>query len=136
MHCCNCGNTSIEVRPVFIGSEDVVPLIREGIHVPSGDVYVCQKCANEMAILCRDSVFVTWVGYPCDTCSRICAFNDDIDDLPTGIVCDECVSPLDLNAAFGDVERGTWLCEECFEASHQGHREKHLQPILDRLANL
>jgi len=137
MHCCSCGTTSTESRPVNVSMRDLDALIAlAGVRVPAGDVYVCQKCANRMAGVCVDSVFATWVGFPCDRCHKLAAFNDAIDDLPTGIVCDDCSIPNDPNVEFGDSARGMWLCDGCFEHSHQGHREKLLQPILDRLSKI
>jgi hypothetical protein len=29
-----------------------------------------------------------------------------------------------------------WLCESCFDERHSGHKQKQLQPILDRLARI
>jgi hypothetical protein len=137
MHCGICGNTTVEVRPADIGEKDLDRLAKDlKVFASKGDIYLCQKCVNRINPFCRDSYLITWTGFPCDDCSQLAAFDGDIDDLPTGIVCADCVSHLDENARFGDSTRGMWLCEPCFDARHLGHKQMQLQPILDRLSKL
>lgn len=137
MHCCVCIDTSVEVRPVLIGDHDVAVLFNElNVIVTSGDMYTCEECANKLAAVCRDSVFTTWVGFPCDECSQLAAFNDPIDGLPTGLVCDKCNGYQGENSFYVDTDRGVWLCEPCFDKDHHDHPQRQLQSILDRLAKL
>ena len=126
MHCGICGSTVVEVRPCYISRNDDE---WSPIH---GDIYLCQKCAEGLALQCTDSVFVTWVGFPCDECSQTAAFDGDIDDYPIGLVCDDCLPVLGQ----AESERGVWVCEPCWDARHHGHHQRQLQPILDRLSRL
>jgi hypothetical protein len=127
MHCGSCGSRTVEVRPSYVDSKDNQALI--------GDAFICMACATQLAPKCKYSNFVTWVGMPCDRCSTPTAFDGQIPGLVEGIVCDQCKSAPILNDDL-DVSghRGTWLCEPCFELEHHGHRQRQLQPILDRLA--
>lgn len=137
MHCGICANMTVEVRPCNIGAHDVDPLAADlKIFTTKGDIYLCQACVKRISPFCRDSFLITWVGFPCDQCSQLAAFDGDIDDLPTGVVCDDCVSAVDLDAASSDYTRGLWLCEPCFDAQHLGHKQRQLQPLLDRLSKL
>lgn len=125
MHCGFCGDLNAEVRPCFIHRQEELPL--------AGDCFLCKVCAQRLAIESKaNSVFATWIGISCDRCGRVSAFDGDIDGLPTGIVCDQC-GPPDLDS---DTAKGVWLCEDCFETAHAGHRQRQLQPILDRLAKI
>lgn len=141
MHCGLCGDTTVEVRPINIGKLDIKNII-DGLNrdLEKGDYYACRKCADQLAPYCHDSFLICWTGFPCDECSRMSAFNGPIDDIPEGIVCDECSPPLDTSNVYTWAdelkERGLWLCYECYDARHYGHRQKQLQPILDQLANL
>lgn len=145
MHCGLCGNMQAEVRPINIGAQDIKHII-DGLNkdVIKGDYYSCRKCADELALYCQDSFLICWTGFPCDECSQMSAFNGPIDDMPEGIVCDECTPSLPADAdsykrfTWSDEisDRGLWLCEHCYDARHYGHRQKQLQPILDQLANL
>lgn len=94
--------------------------------------------ADRLSLYCRDSFLITWTGFPCDECSNLSAFNGEIDDMPEGIVCDECAPPSDNPYTWQEElkERGLWLCFNCYDTRHYGHRQKQLQPILDQLANL
>jgi len=137
MHCGICGDTTSEVRPTSIGSRDLDRLAAGlKIFASGGDVYLCQKCVNRINPFCRDSYLITWIGFPCDGCSQMAAFDGDIGGLPDGVVCADCDNPLDENVKFGDSNRGLWLCEPCFDAEHLGHKQMQLQPILDRLSKL
>lgn len=141
MHCGLCGDTTVEVRPINIGQQDIKNII-DGLNkdYAKGDYFSCRKCADELALYCHDSFLICWTGFPCDECSQLSAFNGDIDDMPEGIVCDECAPPSDSSNAYTWAdelrERGLWLCYDCYDARHYGHRQKQLQPILDQLANL
>lgn len=134
MHCGFCGDTTVEVRPCHISASD-----REQNVPMTGDVYLCQLCATNLAVRCVHSVFVTWVGIACDECGTPSAFDGDIANYPEGIVCDECLPPIKVEVSYFDddpLNRGVWLCIDCYEKNHYGHRQKQLQPLLDRLANL
>lgn len=141
MHCGLCGDTTSEVRPINIGQQDIKNII-DGMNrdIPKGDYYSCRKCTDELNLYCHDSFLICWTGFPCDECSRLSAFNGEIDNMPEGIVCDECAPPRDTSDLYTWAdelkERGLWLCFECYDARHFGHRQKQLQPILDQLANL
>lgn len=124
MHCGNCGNTTVEVRPCHIeGHRDTAM---------RGDLWVCHECAKSLfRFAFRGSDFTTWLGYPCDSCKRQSAFDGAVAGMPEGIVCDQCSVP-ELLAP----DRGMWLCIDCYEKDHFGHRQKELQPILERLSKL
>lgn len=120
MHCGHCGNTSVEVRPCYIECGSDV--------TPRGDAWVCQTCASELVKYSLNrSDFSTWLGVRCDECGVNAAFDGPIEGMPEGIVCDQC-GPI--------TERGIWLCISCYERTHYGHRQKQLQPILERLSRL
>lgn len=124
MHCGNCGNTPVEVRPCHIeGHADTV--LR-------GDLWVCLACARALFPRSfRGSSFTPWLGFPCDGCKTQAAFDGPIPGMPEGIVCDQCNPSSSLES-----DRGTWLCIDCYEKNHFGHRQKELQPILERLSRL
>lgn len=128
MHCGNCGDTSSEVRPCHIRPPSDK---KKAKNVKlSGDAWICQACAKTLIPSCSDlSDFTTWSGHPCDECRQMAAFDGLIPPMPEGIVCDQCNSPV-------TPERGTWLCEHCYDKHHFGHRQKELQPVLDRLSRL
>ncbi|MGD9725472.1 MAG: hypothetical protein AB7L09_00445 [Nitrospira sp.] len=138
MHCGLCGDINNEVRPIFIGALDIKPLKDDlKVDIQKGDYYACRKCADRFAPHCHDSFLITWTGFPCDECSRPSAFAGGIDQMPEGIVCDECTPQLSHRLPYEDVtSRGVWLCYDCYDTRHYGHRQKPLQPILDQLANL
>lgn len=129
MHCGNCGSTSAEVRPCHIeGHRD---------SVLSGDVWLCRVCANQLFRLAfKGSSFVTWLGFPCDTCKKQAAFDGSVPGLPEGIVCDQCSRPCYGPDEPDDAGRGVWLCVDCYDTGHYGHRQKQLQPILERLSKI
>lgn len=129
MHCGVCGDIKSEVRPCTITKADAK------VDVPAGDCYLCRKCAYRLTPTMPNSAFITWIGVPCDECRTMTAFFGDIDDWPTGIVCDECDSELSAAMPY-TVDRGLWLCEPCYEKSHLRHRRQQLRPILDWLANI
>ena len=124
MHCGGCGDRTVEVRPCYVDQSDKQRLV--------GDAFVCMKCAQELSAKCKYSNFMTWLGMACDRCSAPTAFDGPIPGLIEGIVCDQC--DLSDDVAVLQDDRGVWLCEPCFELEHHGHRQKQLQPILDRLA--
>jgi hypothetical protein len=127
MHCGHCGNTSVEVRPCYVGTD-------------YGDCYLCQSCVVVLAPLNGDPGFISWLGWPCDECGTQAAFDLPISGLPDGIVCDECVHENHQVYSWlsdrSDETRGVWLCEDCYYKNHSGHKQKELIPILDRLAQL
>lgn len=138
MHCGLCGDVNAEVRPINIKARDLQQIATNiDKDYSEGDYYACRQCVDALAPFCEHSSLVTWVGFPCDECSALSAFNGPIDDMPEGIVCDECTPNLGTTYALADLEaRGVWLCMDCYEERHYGHRQMQLQPILDQLANL
>lgn len=126
MHCANCGSQASEVRPCAIDAKDNLAI--------TGDAYVCRTCARALNDKCKYSNFMTWVGMPCDRCSTPTAFDGPIPGMPEGIVCDQCEGVPGLHDDLVGGNRGVWLCEPCYEREHHGHKQKQLQPILDRLA--
>ena len=126
MHCASCGDRTAEVRPCHVDTKDKLKI--------EGDAFVCLKCATRLSAKCKYSNFMTWVGMNCDRCSAPTAFDGPIPGMEEGIVCDQCSAPPGTENEFVDGDRGVWLCESCFELGHHGHRQKQLQPLLDRLA--
>ena len=129
MHCFNCGTTTAEVRPCFIDVKDKITNATGDF-----DAFVCFACAKKLHAKCKYSNFMTWLGMPCDRCSTPTAFDGPIPGMPEGVVCDQCEGIPGLHDELAAGNRGLWLCEPCFEKDHTGHRQKQLQPILDRLA--
>jgi hypothetical protein len=126
VHCANCGDQTSEVRPCYFNSLDLLAL--------EGDAYVCLACAKQLHAKSKYSNFITWIGLPCDRCSIPAAFDGPIPGLVEGVVCDQCEGITGLHDDLVGGNRGLWLCEPCFDQYHHGHKQKQLQPILDRLA--
>lgn len=133
MHCGNCGDTSSEVRPCHIKAQPDIKL--------QGDAWICYGCAQKLIPACfKESDFTPWSGHPCDSCRKWAAFDGAIPGMPIGVVCAQCPSPERVGRNWvrraEREDRGTWLCEPCYEKGHFGHKQKELQPILDRLSRL
>lgn len=121
MHCGLCGDQTSEVRPCRLDVDDKLAM--------TGDTWMCHACYKLWSPKCKYSNFITWAGHPCDHCGTQTSFAGPVSGMPEGVVCEQCQLP---ECAPG---RGVWLCEECFERDHHGHKQQELIPLLDRLAH-